>query len=208
MMLAMLLVAAEPASAIDAERAFVTDAHTIGQWEAFRKWSADEAIIFTPQPENAHAALRDAKNPPVAIFWWPGKSFTSCDGTLAVNTGPWVRQAGKRTGFFTTVWRRKDGEWRWVYDGGGDSSTVRSEGGDIKPVAASCDGAKYDPGLYGAPADFVAPLQTGGGISDDRTLAWSWVVDARGARQFLTQQWTGKAWAIVVQDNVPAPPAP
>jgi hypothetical protein len=206
MILALMLAAAEPMTAIDAERAFITDAHTIGQWEAFRKWSADEAVIFAPQPENAHEALKDAKNPPVAIFWWPGRSFVSCDGTLAVNTGPWVRQAGKRTGFFTTVWRKKDGEWRWIYDGGGDSETVRPEGGDIKPTVGACAPL---PTKYAVPdpvEGFVAPFKTGSGSSADRTLVWHYRVDARGARQFVAQQWTGKDWAIVIHDNIPAPP--
>lgn len=208
MMIALLIAAAEPMTAIDAERAFITDAHTIGQWDAFRKWSADDAIIFGPQPENAHEALKGAPNPPVAIFWWPGRSYVSCDGTLAVNTGPWVRQAGKQTGFFTTVWRQKDGEWRWVYDGGGDGNTVRAEGGDIKPVTASCEGSKTPPATYGVPADFVAPLKSGGGVSADGTLAWNWTVDARGARQFVTQQWNGRDWSVVIHDQIPAPPAP
>lgn len=200
--------AAAPANAIEAERAFVTDAHTIGQWVAFTKWSTPDALVFGPQPENAHAALKGLPEPKVPIFWWPGRSYASCDGTLAVNTGPWVRQAGKKTGFFTTVWRQADGQWRWVYDGGGDTPTVRAEGGEIQPIVAACDAERLAPPAYGHPADFVAPVKTGGGLSADSTLAWSWVVDARGARQFVAQQRTRDGWSIVIHDLVPAPPAP
>ena len=196
-----------PVTAIDAERAFVTDAHTIGQWAAFRKWSADDAVIFAPQPENAHAALKDAPEPKVAIFWWPGKSFVSCDGNLAVNTGPWVRQAGKKVGFFTTVWRKQGGEWRWIYDGGGDLDEPRAEGGDIKPTLASC-ASRPTKAVVPEPIEgFFAPFKTDGGGSADGTLAWHYRVDARGARHFITQLWDGSSWQTVIDDRVPAPPA-
>ena len=115
---ALLLAAAEPAiTAIDAERAFVADAQKLGQWTAFRKWSTPDAIMFTPQAAKAHDFLKELKDPQTAVFWWPGRSFVSCDGTYAVNTGPWVRQWGKSVGYFTTVWQRQpDGSWKWIID--------------------------------------------------------------------------------------------
>ena len=103
MILALLLAAAEPQSAIDAERAFAADAQKLGQWTAFRKYAADDAIMFAPQKVNAQEFPKPLKDPPTAVFWWPGKSFVSCDGSYAVNTGPWVRQWGKAVGYFTTV---------------------------------------------------------------------------------------------------------
>ena len=55
---ALLLAAAEPAmTAVDAERAFVADAQKLGQWTAFRKWSAPDAIMFVPRQVNAHVFL-------------------------------------------------------------------------------------------------------------------------------------------------------
>jgi hypothetical protein len=108
MILALLLAAAEPPmTAIDAERAFVADAQKLGQWTAFRKYAADDAVMFVPQQVNAQAFLKDRKDPPASVYWWPGKSFVSCDGSYAVNTGPWVRQYGKAVGYFTTVWKRQ-----------------------------------------------------------------------------------------------------
>ena len=105
---ALLLAAAEPSmTAIEAERAFVADSQKLGQWTAFRKWAADDAVMFLPQAGSAHAWLKDKADPPVAVFWWPGKSFVSCDGGTAINTGPWVRQWGKSVGYFTTVWKRQ-----------------------------------------------------------------------------------------------------
>ena len=46
MILALLLAAAAPQTAIDAERAFVADAQTLGQWTAFRKYAADDAVMI------------------------------------------------------------------------------------------------------------------------------------------------------------------
>jgi len=196
-----------PVTAIDAERAFIADAHTIGQWAAFRKWSTADAVIFDPQPANAHAALKDAPEPKVAIFWWPGHSFVSCDGNLAVNTGPWVRGGGKKAGFFTTVWRKKDGEWRWIYDGGGDLDAPRAEGGDIKPTVGSCTSRPTKAAVPAPIEGLAAPFKTASGSSADGTLSWHYRVDARGARHFVTQLWDGSGWQTVIDDRVPAPPA-
>ena len=66
-----------------------------------------------------HNFLNGRKDPPKSLNWWPAHSFLSCDGRTAVNTGPWVTADGKPGGYFTTVWQRTAGKWRWVYDGGG-----------------------------------------------------------------------------------------
>ena len=80
-MIAALLLAAAAPTAIDAERAFAADAQKLGQWSAFRKYATDDALMFVPQPTNAQSFLKDRKDPPVAVFWWPGRSYVSCDGS-------------------------------------------------------------------------------------------------------------------------------
>ena len=117
MITALLLAAASMPSAIDAERAFAADAQRVGQWTAFRKYADRDAVMFTPQAVWARDFLKDLKNPPKAVRWWPAHSFVSCDGRTAINTGPWVRPDGSH-GYFTTVWQRSGKQWRWVYDGG------------------------------------------------------------------------------------------
>ena len=204
MLIALALAAAGPAmTAIDAERAFAADAQKLGQWSAFKAWSTPDAIMFTPQPVNAHAFLEGRKNPPVAVFWWPGKSFVSCDGGYAVNTGPWVREWGKSVGYFTTVWQRQpDGSWKWIYDGGDSLTMPRAQGGDIKPLIASCKTkprrASYS--WIAAPAPTTAE-----GRSKDGTLYWSWMVEQSGARQLVVQLWMGDKFLTVIHDQV-APP--
>ena len=193
MILALLLAAAEPSmTAIDAERAFVADAQKLGQWTAFRKYAADAAEMYVPQRVNAQEFLKDLKDPPASVFWWPGKSFVSCDGSYAVNTGPWVRQYGKAVGYFTTVWKRQpDGSWKWIYDGGDGLATARAEGGDIKPSPASCEGKPA-----GLPSASKSP---------DGSLAWTIEVGGAGQRSFRAFVWNGKEYQRVIEDVV-APP--
>ena len=202
MILALLLAAAEPQTAIDAERAFAADAQKLGQWTAFRKWSTADAVMFLPQADRAQKFLKDKADPPVAVFWWPGRSYVSCDGKTAINTGPWVRQWGKSIGYFTTVWKRQgDSSWKWVLDHGDSLATARAEGGDIKPRQASC----VKP--VKAPLPKLGLTQGGSsdtGKSDDGSLAWRWFVRADGSRMFEALIWTGLSWQVVISDNVKA----
>ena len=199
MILALLLAAAEPQTALDAERAFIADAQELGQWTAFRKYAADDAVMFVPQQVNAQEFLKDRKDPPVSVYWWPGKSFVSCDGTYAVNTGPWVRQYGKAVGYFTTVWKRQpDGGWKWIYDGGDGLDTPRAEGGDIKAEVASCSTRPADL----PPLIAIAPTKVGSGRSVDGTLQWHWGVDPDGSRTFEVIQWDGSKFVTVVKDVI------
>lgn len=199
---ALLLAAAAP-TALDAERAFIADAQKLGQWTAFRKYATDDALLFIPQPTNAQSFLKDRKDPPVSVFWWPGRSYVSCDGNTAVNTGPWVREWGKSVGYFTTVWQRQaDGNWKWIYDGGDALKTARAEGGDIKPVVATCQRPT-------AKRPLIIGFKDGtmkGGQSEDGTLVWDWAVNSKnGARSFRAHIWNGSNWQTVIQDFIEAP---
>jgi hypothetical protein len=201
-MIAALLLAAATPTAIDAERAFAADAQKLGQWTAFRKYATDDALMFIPQPTNAQAFLKDRKDPPVAVFWWPGRSYVSCDGNTAINTGPSVRGWGKSVGYFTTVWQRQaDGNWKWVYDGGDALKTARSEGGDIAPQVAVCPKLPLPP----APRREVpADVKYGGGSSKDGTLTWDWTVLTDGSRHFTASIWDGAQRRVVVDDRITA----
>jgi len=201
MLVALTLAAAAPTiTAIDAERAFAADAQKLGQWTAFRAWSTPDALMFTPQPVKAHVFLKDRKDPPVAVFWWPGRSYISCDGSYAVNTGPWVREWGKSVGYFTTVWKRQpDGSWKWIFDAGDELKTARAEGGDIKPAVAACSGKKL--GMLMSPP---RPGEVGGGKANDQSLVWRWSVAKDGARTFEAWIWNGARFERVIHDEVAA----
>jgi hypothetical protein len=202
-MIELILAAAAASTPVDAERAFVADAQKLGQWTAFRKWSAEDALMFTPQPVNAHAFLKDRKDPPVPVFWWPGRSYVSCDGSFAVNTGPWVREWGKSVGYFTTVWRREGDSWRWIYDAGDSLEVPRAEGGDVQPEKAVCPGANPIPPP--PQPEMPAGVKFGKGSSKDGTLNWFWAVEPSGKRSFTASLWDGREHRIVVRDEVAAP---
>jgi hypothetical protein len=202
MMLALLLLAAaDPETAVDAERAFNRAAQTDGQWTAFRAFMTPDATIFTPQPVRAADSL-PAKNPPIAVQWWPAESYVSCDGSVAVNTGPWVRP--KASGYFTTVWERQaDGHYKWSVDGGDALETPRALPEEPKVRRAACHFPRgkavqiiWEPG-----AD-----QRGQGVANDGTLAWQWRVKPDGARTFVAKIWNGKAFETVVRDEIAARP--
>lgn len=198
-MLALLLLAADPGgTAVDAENAFRRAAQAEGQWTAFRKFATQDAIVFLPQPEKAQQAL-PTQDPPVAVQWWPAASFVACDGTTAVNTGPWVRPEAK--GYFTTVWHRREGGWKWSLDHGDDLATPRA-----LPAAVAVRKASCKP-ITEPVATPVAMLgsKSGDGQSPDGTLLWHWEVSAEGARSFDAWIWDGITFVSVVSDKVAAP---
>lgn len=211
-MIAALLIATAPVvSAVDAEHAFARDAKKIGQWSAFRKWADRDAVMFTPKAVWARTFLKPLKDPPNAISWRPAHSYVSCDGRTAVNTGPWFQQDGKLAGYFTTVWQRSAGNWRWAYDGGGPlpGPAPRTK---TQVHVASCTGKAPGPPVIPPPPltskeARTTPEDHGRGRSADRTLGWDWKVDRSGARHFRLYSWNGVRYLEVLQNDVPAPSA-
>ena len=204
-MLPILLLAAAaaaPQTPIDAERAFASDAKTIGQWTAFRKWSTDDAVMFVPQPVNTHEFLKNRKDPATVIDWWPTASYISCDGTLAVNTGGWTLPGG--AGYFSTIWQRQpDGGWKWVADSGDGLETARVKPAEPTVTRASCRGkplAEKSGNLAGG--DNVKGING----SKDGTLSSGWTVGKDGSRSFYASIWTGKGWKKVIDDTIAGSP--
>ncbi|MET0307584.1 MAG: hypothetical protein ABW023_02655 [Sphingomonas sp.] len=200
MLLALVLQAATPQTAVDAERAFNAAAQATGQWTAFREFAAPGAVVFTPQPEKVELAL-PTKNPPIAVQWWPAESYVSCDGSQAVNTGPWVQP--KSSGYFTTVWvRQADGRYKWAMDGGDRLSTPRALPARPKVRRASCHGKPPKIEFEPCPGD---RLQCYAETSPDGTLVWDWRVGADGARTFTARLWNGRDFDQVIRNEVAAP---
>jgi hypothetical protein len=200
-LLALAAAATAPMSALDAERAFASDAQKLGQLTAFRKWSAANAVMFAPGPVNAQAFLKARKDPPASLYWWPGRSYLSCRGNYAINTGSWVGGWGKSTGYFTTVWQRQsDGGWKWLYDAGDALGAVRPEGGDIGQKTASCEGTPSS--LADAPT--AEGAVTGSGASPDGSLRLSWIYLPDGTRSFRAFLWNGSTYEQVIADDVTA----
>jgi hypothetical protein len=206
--IAALLLAASIPTAVDAEYAFALDAQRIGQWSAFRKYADRDAVMFDPQAVWVRDLLKDAKDPPRSVRWWPAHSFVSCDGRTAVNTGPWIRPDNSH-GYFTTVWQRTKREWRWVYDAG------ERQAGPVPKVpmpqvhrAACRNKAPGAPVIPPRPLTAkqarTTPEDTGRGESADKTLGWDWKVERTGARHFRLFLWDGTRYRQVLYNNVPA----
>jgi hypothetical protein len=213
-MIAAILLAVSVPTAADAELAFARDAQRIGMWTAFRKYADRDAVMFTPQAAWVRQFLKGRKDPLKSITWRPAHSFVSCDGRTAVNTGPWFTPEGKRAGYFTTVWQRTEGRWRWVYDGGGPlDESAPAPPAKVRIHPATCRGK-----APGAPIIPPPPLtnkqarstpnDNGRGQSADKTLGWDWKVDKNGTRKFRVYQWKGGRYAQVLVNDVPAPPKP
>jgi len=191
------LLLAQAGTAVEAELEFNRTAQTQGQWTAFRRYADDDAVMFAPRQINAQAFLKDRKDPPISVQWWPAESYVACDGSAAVNTGPWVAPRG--SGFFTTVWvRRGTGGWKWVYDGGDALKTPRALPDQPKVRRAACSAAPPS-------APIIPSPNTSAGASRDGSLRWGWVISEDASRYFTASIWTGEQFELVIRDYVPAP---
>jgi hypothetical protein len=206
-----LVAAAAIVTAVDAERAFIRDAHTQGQWTAFRKWADDTAVMFSPQAVWAQEYLKGLKDPPRSIDWAPADSWVSCDGRTAINRGPWTSASGRAHGYFTTVWMQNHSSWRWAYDGGADLPVPMALPKSPRVKRASCKNLAKVPAAYRGAVVSTArlagkpPADAGQGRSADGTLIYEWKVAPDGARHFLARLWNGRGYQIVLDQNVAAP---
>lgn len=199
---ALILQAAAPQSAVDAERAFNAAAQAKGQWTAFREFAAKDAVMFVPQPVNTHTWLRERDDPPKSVTWWPTESYVSCDGKLAVNTGGWKLPDGS-VGYFSTVWQRQaDGSWKWIVDGGDGLKVARDRPAEPKVVRSAC--TKQPSAIYFEPCqpDLIKCIAD---KSLDGSLVWDWTVKPDGARTFTVRLWNGGGFDYVIKDVIPAP---
>lgn len=210
MLLALALAAATPVTAVDAERAFASDARQQGQWTAFRKWADPTAVIFDPQAVWAQDFLKDRKDPPRSVEWWPDRSWVSCDRRTAVNSGPYRSANRGNTGRFLTLWMRQpSGDWRWTVDGHIPERTGFAVPTRVATRRAACGNNALRQRLIAAsyrnPINrTAAPGDSGYGRSADGTLLFNWTVSADGARRSRVQLWTGRRFELVLDERTPS----
>lgn len=205
-MIALILLAAAAPSALQVEQAFERDAQRIGQWSAFRKYADRDAVMFTPQAVWARDFLAHRADPSKSIRWHAERSFVSCDGRTAVNTGPWFTSDGKPAGYFTTVWQQSKAGWRWVYDGGVPAAAAKP---GPKLERASCRPRAPGAPIAAPPAltptqSRTTPEDNGRGESADRTLGWDWKVTPNGARRLRVYIWNKGRYTEVINSTDPA----
>lgn len=123
-----------PAPVVAAERAFAADGLSLGIKQSFLKHMADDAIVFQPDPVNAREAISaQSDRPGPKLEWWPVWAGIAASGDLGFTTGPYALE-GVRRGHYFTIWKKQaDGSWKWLYDGGPNSSARDAPGPGSTP---------------------------------------------------------------------------
>jgi len=198
---ALILQAAAPQTAVDAERAFAAAAQARGQWTAFRDYAEADAVMFVPQATKAQEWLKGRKDPAKSVEWWPVESWVSCDGNLAVNTGG-SRWPSGAVGYFTTVWKRQpDGSWKWIVDHGDGLQAERPRPAEPKTTRAACLNAFNNLDSFADPKAAASDFRK----SVDGSMMYDWQVMPDGARELSVQVWDGRRFATVIDDKIAAP---
>jgi ketosteroid isomerase-like protein len=112
---------------IATERNFAKTAAEKDTKTAFLKFSADDAINFSPNAINAKELWNSRQANAALLAWTPEFADISANGALGYTTGPWeFRPKGKDDapiafGHFVTLWQKQsDGNFKFVLDIGID----------------------------------------------------------------------------------------
>jgi ketosteroid isomerase-like protein len=105
------------------DRAFAAAAQARGTRSAFVEFAAPDATLFRAGvgPIKGHAAIDAAlaADPPATLEWWPEAAEAAASGDLGYSWGYYrytPREGKGGTGNYVSVWRRSDGQWKWVVD--------------------------------------------------------------------------------------------
>ncbi len=104
-------------SLLKAEKEFAEDLSKDGAKSAFTHYSADNALVFRPNPVNAktyYATQGDTKN----LSWTPAYARVSRSGDWGFTTGPFTAKGTETTyGQYFSVWKAAaNGKWELVLD--------------------------------------------------------------------------------------------
>ncbi len=214
-MLATAPGAAQPSTIVAAELAFARAARERGQWTAFRMFAAPGALLHGADGPFAIAPwLATQTDPPEAVQWAPRVVVLSCDGALAVSQGRYRDPQGK-VGNFVTVWERQEsGEYRYVYDAGGDDvpqpapKPALPEGDyvvtaldAVQGLVATCPRA---PGSVPPPPAIPVGEEgkAGATLSRDGTLRWRWEHRADGTRYAAADYFYQGRWLTGIEQSL------
>jgi hypothetical protein len=207
--------AAQPSTIVAAELAFSRAARERGQWTAFRMFAAPGALLHGPDgPFLIEPWLVTQTDPAEAVQWEPRAVAISCDGALAVSQGRYVDPQAK-VGNFVTVWERQsDGQYRYVFDVGGDDVPQPPprkpvEDGDIvvtsidavQGLVASCP--RRDAAIPPPPAIPVGEEgKADARLSRDGTLRWRWEHRADGTRYAAADYYYEGRWISAFEQTL------
>ncbi|NQX42745.1 DUF4440 domain-containing protein [Pedobacter steynii] len=103
-------------SLVKAEKEFAEDLAKHGAKTAFTTYSADDALVFRPNPVNAktfYAGQGDDKG----LSWNPVYAKVARSGDWGFTTGPFTADGETKTyGQYLSVWKAKEGKWELAMD--------------------------------------------------------------------------------------------
>lgn len=208
--------AAQPSTIVATEIAFARAAREQGQWTAFRQFAAPGALLHGRNgPFAIEPWLATQTDPPEAVQWEPRAVVISCDGALAVSQGRYRDPEGK-VGNFVTVWERQgNGEYRYVFDAGGDDvpqppprKPVEGEGGIVVTAMDAVQGmvASCPRGGSEIPPPPAIPVgedgQTDARLSRDGTLRWRWEHRTDGTRYAKAEYFYEGRWLTAFEQSL------
>lgn len=206
--------AAQPSLVVAREIAFARAAREDGQWTAFAKFAADDAVLHGRNgPVPAKSALAGLSDPAESVQWSPRTVMMSCDGKVAVSRGRYLYPQGN-VGSYVTVWTRNgyEDDYHWIYDAGGDDvpQPTPVEPAENEIVATAYDyvqGLVADCPRGGESAPPPPALPDAGDarrevhLSSDGTLRWMWEHHADGSKYFRADYLTSGAWEKIVEER-------
>lgn len=221
---------AQPSKIVKAELAFNRAAREEGQWTAFAKFAAPDAVIHTPGGlANLSAFLQGRKDPEQAVQWEPKSVWMSCDGSTAVSQGR-LRDAAGKVGTYITVWERQrdiqpDGEdetgYRFVYD----TAAFDDPQPPVKPAPEALEGGIVVEAIDAVRAEIADCPKPGsmpqpsfshtiegevasakGYTSKDGTLHWGWLQRPDNNRTVTISLFQNGEWKRSHSQDLPSAP--
>jgi hypothetical protein len=206
----------DPGRVAAADFAFARMAIDEGLWTAFRAYAASDAVMDAPGGfAPASELLAGIADPSEPIRWAPTDVWSSCDGTLAVTLGRFIRPNAV-VGDYVTVWElQSDNSYKWIYDTGtpDDPQPVPEPEEELPEDAIVVEGMTAINGRVAACSAPVAqadlpPAVTGnatrGSTARDGTLTWQATLQDDGALQVYAFYLRSGAWEQVVDLTIPA----
>lgn len=154
------------AEMIAAEKSFAAYAIANTTQEAFMKFIDTGAIMFDKgEPVNGYRLWSKKEKRPGKLNWRPRFAEISASGDFGYTCGPWTFQPKTMndtivaSGYFFTIWqKKKEGEWKFIYDGGTDAGPLLKDTAVIKPAISKTKGNAAS--LVKAEATFLQLLHT------------------------------------------------
>ncbi|WAT16895.1 hypothetical protein OZN62_08065 [Aurantiacibacter sp. MUD11] len=206
----------DPGRVAAADFAFAKMAREQGTWTAFREYAAGDAMMDAPGGfASASELLAGLADPAEPIRWAPTHVWSSCDGTLAVSLGRFLRPNGL-VGDYVTVWElQSDNSYRFIYDTGtpDDPQPEPQPEEELPEDAIIVEGMTSIEGRVAdcqpAAGQSALPLAITGeatqaSTSRDSSLTWQSILNADGSRTVTAHYLRDGAWQRVIELEIPA----